>query len=86
MILFSVLLVQSALALVRGFPPPTARAGVVTGLHGTCAGLAADAGETLVEEFVVGHVVLMDVVADLLLAPVDERVHLDESVDVVLFY
>lgn len=74
---------QSALALVRGFPPPTARPWVITRFHGPRARLTTDAGIALVEEFVVRHVVLMDIIAHLLLRPVDQRIDLHHAVLVV---
>src|SRR4030067_1051370 len=53
-------------------PPPAAGADVFAGLDGAGAGRAADAGEAAVVKGVIGDVVGLDVVPDLLLAPVDK--------------
>ena len=79
-------LMQSALSMVRRFPPPSASSDVFAWLDGTGARLATDTGVALVLEFVVRHVVLLHVLLHVFLAPVDERIHLDEVVDVVPFH
>lgn len=77
---------QSAFSVVGVFPPPSSRSDILARLHGACAGLAANAGVSLIVELVIGYAMLMDIVPHLLLSPLDERIHLDKSVHVVPFH
>src|SRR3954470_19045977 len=68
--------VQTALGLLHA--RPAARAGVLAGARLPGAVGAADRGIALIVERVVGNVVLADVIPDLLLRPVRERIELPE--------
>ena len=61
------------------FPPPAAGAEVLAQADGAGAGRAADAGEKLVVQRVVGDVVELDVVPDVAPGPVGQRVDLDAA-------
>src|SRR5918996_3764846 len=71
------LTVESAFRL--GVPGPATRARILAGPGLSGAVGAADRGVALVVEGVVGDVVLLDVLPDLLLGPVRERVELPEA-------
>ena len=73
----ALLVVDSTLGLVLALPT----SGTLVFTRGDGAGRVpvADGLVALVEQFVVGHVVLVDVGLDLLEAPVDERVDLDDA-------
>src|SRR5262249_44242647 len=65
-------------ALCLGAAGPAAGALVVASGHGLGAGPAADRLVALIEELVVGDVVLEDVRPGLVARPARQRVHLDE--------
>ena len=67
-----------------GLPPPAAGARVLARARRAGAGRAADRRVPLGVERVAGHVVLADVVPDLLDRPLGERVQLDEPAVVVV--
>src|SRR5439155_6292991 len=77
------LVVQPALLVLRVLPPPAAGADVLAGLDRARAGRAADTRVALVVEAVVGHVMLLDVVPDVVVRPLDERVELQDAVPLV---
>ena len=78
--------VHAALLRRLGLPPPAAGARIVAGTGGAGAGRAADAGESLVVERVVGHVVSLQVLPDLSLAPARQGIELhDAAVSPVAF-
>src|SRR5262245_16437435 len=66
--------VQAALFLRRLLPPPATGARVLAGAHRARARGAADRWETTVVQGVVGDVVALDMVPDLFLGPVGERI------------
>jgi len=68
--------VDAGLDLAGAGPAPGAR--VFSGEDSAGAVGATDAGEAVVVEFVVGNVVLADVVPDLRLTPVDQGIDLDQ--------
>src|SRR5258708_28730952 len=61
------------------FPTTTGRRGCPRRLDGARAGSAADARVALIVELVVRDVVFLDVVPDLLVRPVDQRVDLGHA-------
>src|SRR5688572_7587918 len=75
--------VQPALLRVRMLPPPPAGALVLPRLHCPCARTATDAGISAIVQRVVRHVLFSNVLPHIFARPVDERVHLDESVPFV---
>src|SRR5262245_44234995 len=66
--------VDAALGLGRARPAPAARVGAR--LDAGCAGTAADRRVAVVDERVHQHAVLTDVVVDVFLRPLDNRVDL----------
>src|SRR5215210_1160923 len=72
--------VQAALFGVGMFPPPATGPLVLARLHGARAGTAADAGIAAIVQRVVRHVVRSDVLPDVVVGPVGERVNLHEGV------
>src|SRR3972149_3050145 len=71
------LFMQSALSLLEPSPPACPR--VFPGSNWPRAGLAANGREVLVMERAIGHIVLRDIVPDILAGPLDERVHFHEA-------
>src|SRR5919112_159298 len=71
--------VQAALLRAFGFPPPAAGADILAERDGARARRAADAREEAVVQRVVRDLERPDVVPDVGLAPVGQRVELDPS-------
>ncbi len=71
---------QPTLLLRRIFPPPAARAEILSGLYGAGAGCAAYADKALVVQGVVGDIVLPNVVVHLIKSPIEERVKFEKLV------
>src|SRR5215204_602546 len=65
-------------------PPPAAGALLGTGVHGSGAGVTADRLVALVVQRVAWDVVRADVLPDLFLGPVRQRVDLDQATVVVV--
>ena len=76
--------VHSALLRRAGLPPPTPRARRLAGRDRARAGAAADRRVPLRVEGVGGHVVVAEVLPDLVVRPLRERVELDDGVVVVV--
>src|SRR5258705_10860626 len=68
---------NSALALVCA--APTSRAWRLTNLHRRRTRHAADRGIALIVKWVIGHIVLCDVVPNITLGPGCKRIDLDET-------
>ena len=77
---------QSALSMLRRFPPPSSGSNILAWLDGPCTRLATDARIALILQFVIRHMVLFYIKLHVLFAPVDERVYLNQVVDVVPFH
>lgn len=77
---------QSALSMLRRFPPPSAGSDILAWLDGSCTRLATDARISLVLQLVIRHMVLLYILLHILFAPVDERVHLNQVMNVVLVH
>src|SRR6266496_4439215 len=69
---------DSAFGFIRAAPPPRARP--LTDLHRRRTGHATDRRIALVVKWVIGHIVLCDVVPDIPRRPCGKRVDLDEAV------
>ena len=70
---------QAAFAVFRALPPPAAGTDILTLLHRTCAGLAADARESLVMQFVIRDVTGADVRPSLFFRPVYQRIDFKQA-------
>ena len=77
---------QSALSVLRRFPPPSSGTDILAWLDGSCTRLATDAWITLVLQLVIRHMVFLYILLHILFAPVDEWVHLNQVVDVIPFH
>jgi hypothetical protein len=66
------------------FPPPTPCPIVLAWLNGTGARGATDAGVTLVVKRVVRDAILADVIPNLFLRPIRQRIDLDDAAMVVV--
>lgn len=77
---------QSALSMFRRIPPPSAGSDILAWLDGSCTRLATDARISLVLQLVIRHMVLLYILLHILFAPVDERVHLNQVMNVVPFH
>ena len=77
---------QSALSMFRRIPPPSAGSDILAWLDGSCTRLATDARISLVLQFVIRHMVLLYILLHILFAPVAERVHLNQVMNVVLVH
>ena len=77
---------QSAFAMFRRFPLPSSSSDILAWLDGSCTRLATDAWITLVLQLVIRHMVLLYILLHILFAPVDERVHLNQVMNVVPFH
>src|SRR5471030_1006626 len=82
---FAVDHVQAALFRVRVLPPPAAGAHVFARFDGARAGRAAYRWVALVVQGIIGDVVVADVVPDVLLRPVGERIKLGHAVGRIVF-
>src|SRR5581483_1560889 len=69
---------QAALFVLGRLPPPSARALIFTGLNGARARRAADARVSERVQLVLRQVVDVDVLRELFVAPLEERIELDE--------
>src|SRR5450759_3626225 len=65
---------QPTLLALCILPPPSAGADVLTRRHGARAACAADAWVELVMQFIVRHIVLLDVFPYLCIGPVQQRI------------
>ena len=77
---------QSALSMLRRFPPPFAGSDILAWLDGSCTRLATDARISLVLQFVIRHIVLLYIIQHILFDTVAERVHLNQVMNVVLVH
>lgn len=77
---------QSTFAMLRRFPPPSSGSDILAWLDGPCTRLATDARISLVLQLVIRYMVLLYILLHILFAPVDERVHLNQVMDVVPFH
>jgi hypothetical protein len=78
---------ESALFVLRRFPPPAASSDILAWLDRTGARFAADAGKALVVKLVIRETALFNVLPHLIYGPTGERVQLeDASVRFVNFY
>src|SRR3569833_2147852 len=72
--------VQSALLAFRILPPPAAGANVLPAGGRAGAGCAAEAGIELVVQLVVGHAEVADVIPNVVVAPLDQRIEFLQAV------
>src|SRR6266542_3944622 len=71
--------VQPAFLVFRILPPPSAGEGVLPFLYGAGTGLAADGGVALRVEAVGGDFVLPGVAPNLFVAPLQQRIDLEDA-------
>src|SRR5258706_13783814 len=76
--------VDTALGLVLAGPAPGARVFALG--HRACARPAADAGVTLIVQWVVGQVISADIIPDLLVRPAGQRVQFYQTISLVPFH
>ena len=72
--------------MLRRFPPPSSGSDILAWLDGPCTRLATDARISLVLQLVIRNMVLLYILLHILFAPVDERVHLNQVMNVVPFH
>ena len=77
---------KSTLPVLWRFPPPSACTDILARLNSPCTRLATDARKTFVLQFVIRHMVLLYILFNVFLRPVDEWVYFDEVVNVIPFY
>src|SRR5690554_5449509 len=77
---------QTTLLGIGVLPPPTAGPYIFSGLYGTGAGLTANGREAFVVQYIIGHLVFVNVGPNLFFAPAGKGVYFDQTVVFIPFY